>query len=276
MTLLVPCPAKLNLFLAVGPSDGRGYHPLRTIFQAIGLFDAMTVDLNATETSVEFLGAEIPANNTVTKALRLMAEYTNLPSMRISIEKRIPSEAGLGGGSTNGAGIIRAVRKLIPERLPERDALTVATAVGADVPFFLNGGQARATGYGEIIEPLPDPERTWALVVKPPIGCSTPAMYKELDTKTYEWLDFPANPWLYNDFERVVPCQCGDTIERLQVFGANQAGLTGSGSAVFGLFATEEDALVAQTRVQSEGLGESWIAPFLTRKESLNLVQLTA
>lgn len=272
MSLIVPCPAKLNLFLAVGPKDGRGYHPLRTIFQAIGLYDEMRIDLGATETSVTFEGAEVPANNTVTKALRLMAEFTDLPKMGIVVTKRIPAEAGLGGGSTDAAGLIRAVRKLVPERFSERDAQAVALAVGADVPFFLVGGRARATGYGEILNPQPDGDRKWAVVVKPTIGCSTPEMYARLDEQVYEWRDFPAeDEATYNDFERVAPCQTGDLAERLQVFGAKQAGLSGSGSAVFGVFSSEDGALGAQGRVQEEGLGQSSVAPFLTRAESLHI-----
>ncbi|MBN9502930.1 MAG: 4-(cytidine 5'-diphospho)-2-C-methyl-D-erythritol kinase [Armatimonadetes bacterium 55-13] len=274
MSLIVSCPAKLNLFLAVGPIDTRGYHPIRSIFQAVGLYDAMRIDLDVSETTVDFLGADVPESNTVTKALRLMAEYTDLPAMRIEIEKRIPSEAGLGGGSSDGAGIIRAMRYLHPERLSERDALTVAKAVGADVPFFLVGGRAKATGYGDILEPLNDPEPSWTVIVKPSVGCSTPAMYQALDELTYEWKDFEGDA-VYNDFERVAPCQCTDTIERLGVFGATNAGLSGSGSALFGLFESEDAALAAQKRAEEEQLGQVWVAPLLTRKESLSLVRIS-
>jgi len=273
MTLLVPCPAKLNLFLAVGPPDARGYHPLRTVFQAVGLFDEMRIQLDVSATSVEFVGAEVPANNTVTKALRFMAEFTDLPKMGISVTKRIPAEAGLGGGSSDAAGVIRAVRRLVPERFSERDAQTVALAVGADVPFFLAGGRCRATGYGEVLTPLPDGPPTWALVVKPSVGCSTPEMYRRLDELSYEWREFPEDESFYNDFERVAPCECGDLAERLGVFGASSAGLSGSGSAVFGSFDSEALALAARERVLSEGLGEVWVVPFLGRAESLAVLE---
>ena len=114
MVLQVASPAKLNLFLAVGPKDAVGYHPIRTIFQAIGLQDEVTIDLAAERTSIKFEGADIPENNTVSKALRLMSELCDLPKMGIRIQKNIPSEAGLGGGSSNAAAIIRTVRHLVP------------------------------------------------------------------------------------------------------------------------------------------------------------------
>lgn len=275
MRFRVACPAKVNLFLAVGKKDARGYHPLRTIFQAIGTYDFIEIDTEARATTVEFWGAGIPENNTVTKALRLMAEYTDIPPMKIEVFKDIPSEAGLGGGSSDAAGIIRAVRYLIPSMFSERDAMTVAQAVGADVPFFLVGGRAKGEGYGEVLTPLDDPAPAWVVVVKPTIGCSTPAMYASLDEKDYEWRDFPTDDELYNDFERVAPCECLDLIERLQVLGAKQAGLSGSGSAVFGIFESEEAAFEADDKIR-DGRMAVWHAPFLTRRESQYLAEFTA
>ena len=110
MTLQVACPAKLNLFLAVGPRDDIGYHPIRSVFQAVGLCDEVTIDLTAPSTGVNFSEKRYREQNTVTKALRLMSEFTDLPKMGIEIVKNIPSQAGLGGGSANAAAVIRAVR----------------------------------------------------------------------------------------------------------------------------------------------------------------------
>ena len=270
MVLQVASPAKVNLFLAVGPRDAIGYHPIRTVFQAIGLFDEVAIALGVTETKVEFHGADIPANNTVTKALRLMSEFCDLPKMGIKIVKNIPSEAGLGGGSSNAAAVIRAVRHLHPERLTEVDAFAVAQAVGADVSFFLVGGRAKGEGYGEILTPLPDPEPAWTLVLKPPFGNSTAEMYAALDQLDYPFANFPGENRLYNDFERNA-CHITDIAERLQVFGASQAGMSGSGSAVFGLFSTREQAETAKGRALAEELGQIWIVPFLARAESLSI-----
>lgn len=269
MVLDVVCPAKLNLFLAVGPKDAIGYHPIRTVFQAVDLCDRVLIDLDVPETSVEFTGQAVPEPNTVTKALRLMAEFTDLPKMGIRIEKRIPSMAGLGGGSSNAAAVIRAVRHLVPERFGERDAFEVAAAVGADVPFFLVGGRARGEGYGEKLTPLADPKRLqWALIIKPPYSYSTSEMYAKLDAVSYHFEDFPADESQHNDFERVI-CYGNDVIERIGVFGGRMAGMTGSGSAMFGLFETKQEARAAQTYAGQEDLGTTWIVRLLTRAQSL-------
>jgi 4-diphosphocytidyl-2-C-methyl-D-erythritol kinase len=271
MTLNVTSPAKLNLFLAVGPKDEIGYHPIRSIFQAVGLYDEVLIDLDVNETSVAFEGEEIPERNTVTKAIRLMAEFTELPKMAVHIKKEIPTRAGLGGGSSNAAAVIRAVRHLIPERLSERDAFAVAEAVGADVPFFLVGGKAKAEGYGERLTPIrASKTKTWALIVKPPYSYSTPEMYEKLDAVSYHFADFPSDDKQYNDFERVI-CYGNDVIERIGVFGGSQCGMTGSGSAMFGLFQTEREAKQAERFVRSEDLGSAWVVPFLTREESLKI-----
>lgn len=271
MILNVSCPAKINLFLAVGPKDAIGYHPLRTIFQAIDLQDTVQIDLAADSTSVEFVGQEVPERNTVSKAIRLMAEFTDLTKMGIHITKRIPQMAGLGGGSANAAAVIRAVRHLIPERFSERDAFAVAEAVGADVPFFLVGGKARGEGYGEKLTPLPDPKPAkWVLVVKPPYSYSTPEMFAKLDAVSYHFEEFPEIEKQHNDFERVI-CHGNDVIERISRFGGSKAGMSGSGSAMFGLFDSEAEAKTAESYVQAEDLGTTWVVKMLSREESLRI-----
>lgn len=269
MILNVCCPAKINLFLAVGPKDEIGYHPLRTIFQTIDLRDDVVIDLDVTETFVEFTWQVVPENNTVTKAIRLMAEFTDLPKMGIKILKRIPTMAGLGGGSANAAAVIRAVRHLVPERFSERDAFAVAEAVGADVPFFLVGGKALGEGYGEKLTPLPDPKPLkCVLVVKPPYSYSTPDMFAKLDAISYHFEEFPTTERQHNDFERVI-CYGNDVIERISVFGGSKAGMTGSGSAMFGLFDSEQEAKQAEGYVKSEDLGDTWVVQMMSREDSL-------
>jgi len=276
MKLSVPCPAKLNLFLAVGPKDRRGYHPLRTIFQAIGLFDQMQIELESSEPGITFTGVDVPAENTVGKALRLISEFTVLPPLKITVEKRIPTMAGLGGGSSDAAGLIRAIRHTFPGRFSEADAHAVAAAVGADVPFFLVGGKAKGEGYGEILTPLDDEEKpVWCVVVMPPYAYSTPEMYARLDEIAYEFIDFPSDGKQHNDFERVIPYG-GDSLNRLGAFGGKHCGMTGSGSAQYALFDTEREAEDAALNIRREDLGATWVVPFLSRSESLKLSVLTA
>ena len=105
------------------------------------------------------------------------------------------------------------------------------------------------------------------MIVKPAESVSTREAYAKLDGAPREWRDFAEE--MYNDFERVAPCVCGEIAERLQVYGAEGALLSGSGSAVFGVFVREEDANLAKSKVAEEGFDVSWVVPTLTREESL-------
>lgn len=264
-TQTVRCPAKVNLFLAVGARDERGYHPLRTIFQAIDLCDTLEIETEPDMPGFFCDDPSVPEENTVTKAHRLLAQAKELPPVRITLHKRIPTESGLGGGSSDAAGLLRAMGAGVSDEVLR----AIALEVGADVPFFLVGGRAKAEGYGERLEPLPDGPDEWFLVVRPEIGCPTGEAFQKLDALQYEWRDFPQGDELYNDFERVAPCESLDLIERLQVHGARDAALSGSGSAVFGRFSNPGVAAAAQDALATEGYSRSWVAKTLARKESL-------
>ncbi len=262
------CPAKLNLFLAVGKLDARGYHPIRTVFQALTFGDTVIVEPGNDE--VEFIGEDVPASNTVTRTLRLLREIAPIPALKVTVHKRIPSQAGLGGASTDAAGLLRAAWKLAPF-LPKPEMAGIAQAVGADVSFFLVGGRARGEGYGEILTALPDAETKHVVLLKPNLDCPTGPMYGRLDTQEFPFLDFPEADRLYNDFERVAPCESMDWAERLQVHGASGAGLSGSGSAVFGLFETAEAAELASQKLKIEGAPFVHPTRFATRSESTHI-----
>lgn len=264
-------PAKINTFLAVGPPDHSGYHPLRSYFQAISLSDELSIQ-DSPSGQDEFIcnWSELPVNNTLTKTLRLARELVPIAPLRITLKKIIPSEAGLGGGSSNAAALLRCLHRINPDFVSEQFAREIAFAVGADVPFFLTGGFAKAEGYGEILTPLPDQPRQHVIIVKPAEGMSTPEAYKKLDRAPRPFKDFPDNyQTYYNDFERVSPCICSDIEDRLQTHGATNAKISGSGSAVFGIFSTESDAIQAAPRLESEQLGEVFLCHTLTREESL-------
>ncbi len=252
MSLVVQCPAKLNLFLSVGKKDLRGYHPLRSIFQAVTLYDELHIE-RASSLSFECDDPRVPLDNTVIRAARLMMEVADFPPVSIRLIKRIPSEAGLGGGSSDAAGIIRASKSLMSALLPDYEKKAIAKSIGADVSFFLLGGRAKAEGYGNILAQLPSPDPVeWYVIAQPEDRCNTKDAYSRLDEMEYEWRDFPAEDILYNDFERVAPCGSLELIERLQVHGAKDAGLTGSGSAVFGRFNSEAEATKAEERMKGE------------------------
>ena len=270
MILRVPCPAKLNLFLSVGPADHRGYHPLRTIFQAVSLFDELLVE-HSDRDEVICSDPAVPADNTVSRTLRLLAEVVELPRLKVTLNKNIPSQAGLGGGSSDAAGLIRAAKVLSRHGLPHAEMFGLAQTIGADVPFFLVGGRAKAEGYGERLQELADEMNEWFVLAKPPVGCDTKASFQKLDEKSYSWREFPDPLELYNDFERVAPCECIELIERLQVHGATGAGLTGSGSAVFGKFPDEREARKAAEIAEQESSARVWVVRSLTRAESLQV-----
>lgn len=260
------CPAKINTFLSVGPPDKTGYHPVRTVYQSIGLFDEMTIEHARTE-CVTFIGQSIPHENTVTKALRLLRELVPIPPLNVTVNKHIPSEAGLGGGSSDAAAVVRYAAKLFPDVVTFQFANEVARAVGADVPFFLVGGRARGTGYGDVIEPLHDPDPYWVVVAKPACGVSTPSAYSLLDSKARRFEDFSDAP--YNDFERVAPCESLDLIGSLLSAGAKSALLCGSGSSVYGAFTSQGEAKYASSQVSRTPNVVTWVAPTWTRMECL-------
>jgi 4-diphosphocytidyl-2-C-methyl-D-erythritol kinase len=263
------CPAKVNLFLAVGRPDPSGYHPIRTVFQSIGLYDDLEVRLGERAHEIACDWADFPAENTVSKTLRLLAEYVDVPPLRIDLTKRIPAQSGLGGGSSDAAGLLRLIRLILPETLSDANCEEIAGAVGADVPFFLVGGRARGDRYGDRVTPLPDGPRRWLAIVFPDEGVATATAYRALDNLEYEWRDYPEGEVLYNDFERVAPCVCGEIAERLLTHGASGASLSGSGSAVFGLFEEEVAAERAARRLRDETGYAVWVAPTWGREESL-------
>ncbi|MBS1707027.1 MAG: hypothetical protein JST40_14270 [Armatimonadetes bacterium] len=266
MVVTVRCPAKINTFLSVGPPDIRRYHPIRTIFQAVGLYDELVVSTDADQTKIECTGMDLPAENTLTKTLRLVKEAVDLPPLHVKLIKQIPSQSGLGGGSSDAAGLLRALATIVGT-FPWDHATTVAEAVGADVPFFLVGGRARATGYGQELVPLDDSEPRWLVISKPEVGVDTAGAYAQLDQHERAWLDFPTDSdATYNDFERVAPCECSDLIERLRSLGSTSAGLSGSGSAVFGFFESKTSAEDAAEDMRR--FAASWTVPTLTRRES--------
>ena len=274
MKVLAKCPAKVNLFLAVGSRDLIGYHPLRTVFLAVDICDEVTIEdspTGADEIVCDWEG--LPPDNTLTKSLRLLREMIPGPPLKVELKKNIPDKSGLGGGSSDAAGLLRAVNRGMDNSIERYILEDVAAAVGADVPFFLVGGMAQATGYGEKLVALPDPSETWLLIARPSEGVSTVNAFRDLDQMDYEWRDFPADPLdprsFYNDFERIAPCESVELAERIEVHGALGSLMTGSGSAVFGLFPDQKTAINAQNQLRIEGFGISWVVRSLGREESL-------
>jgi len=265
MVYRTECQAKLNLFLAVGPPDASGYHPLRSVFQSISLADRLKLETGVAASEFLCNDPTVPKENTLTKALRLFREYTEVPDVRITLDKRIPAQSGLGGGSSDAGRLIAILHEITGRRLSEREHREIAGAVGSDVPFFLVGGRAQIEGYGERVTPLDDPDPLpWYVVVRPPFGCSTPEMYRALDQYERPFLDFGYMPAV-NDFESVAPWGCLQLKAALLAQGAVEALLSGSGSAVFGRFDDERAAHSAAEALAGEGM--VWVTRATTRAD---------
>ncbi len=255
-------PAKLNISLKVFGKRPDGYHDIRSVMVPVSLYDEVTVEETAEGIEVVAGDRSIPsdASNTCFKAARLFMERTGVPrGVRISIRKRIPTEAGLGGGSSDAAATFKGLMALTGIAPPEHELRAMATAIGADVPFFMCGRPALVEGLGERVTPLDWTVPFYALIVKPPFGFGTREGYKRLRRESGSppprgivpapraWGDLVS--MVGNDFERAwadARPEIGAIKGELLAAGASAAGMTGSGSAVFGLYRDENGAREAQ------------------------------
>jgi 4-diphosphocytidyl-2-C-methyl-D-erythritol kinase len=273
--------AKLNLGLRVLYKRPDGYHELRTVFQTISLADQLDIAFTpTTQTRVEILGTPEITDNLVEKAARLALEAMSIHADVIfRLKKRIPSGAGLGGGSSDAAAVLLALPVLAGIPIQEPKLSSIAVQLGSDVPFFLHGGTALGLGRGEELYPLPELRGVQALVVVPDIHSSTAEAYRDLSqTLTSNPLQnklasFQQHLWTgpdapgvdENDFEPVVFTRHPELAEirdRLIHLGAKQAMMTGSGSALFAIF--ENQALLDVAK-RAFGKQKVFAVSFLTR-----------
>ncbi len=245
----VPAPAKLNLFLHITGRRPDGYHLIQSVFMLIDWCDTLHFELRTdgqiSRSDIGASGEILPAEDLTLRAARALqkASKTTL-GVHISLEKRIPAQAGMGGGSSNAASCLLALQRLWGVILPRGELLAIALALGADVPFFLSGGHAWVEGIGEQITPLELPPGDF-LVVKPPQGLSTQAIFMSpalrRDTKTATIQGFAANNerqifgFGRNDLQPVAQGLCPQLVQSLDWLAALQleGRMTGSGSAVF-------------------------------------------
>jgi len=182
MALILPAYAKLNLTLDVTGRRANGYHEIDSVMQTISLHDLVCVE--RTDCRVfDVVGPVIRGENLVLKAAReLEGHFGRALPFTIRLFKRIPMAAGLGGGSADAAAFLRAAILLYDLSIDGDALVEMATAVGQDVPFFLKGGTARATGLGSTLAPLPDVPASWRFVVVcPPVEVATRTVYEAVD-----------------------------------------------------------------------------------------------
>jgi 4-diphosphocytidyl-2C-methyl-D-erythritol kinase len=190
----VRAPAKINLCLHVGPPRPDGFHPLATVYQAIGLYDDVTAT-PAEEWSVRtipdaelerqgFDPATVPDDDTnlaVRAGRALVAHHGADLAAHLEIHKGIPVAGGLAGGSADAAAALVALDRLWNLQTSDDDLLAIAADLGSDVPFALLGGTASGTGRGELVEPVANAVNAWWVVVPSDVGLSTPSVYRQYD-----------------------------------------------------------------------------------------------
>lgn len=238
-------PAKINLCLRLGPPRGDGFHRLATLFAAVDLHDRLELE-PAVSTSVEGF-----PDTLVTRALEALGE-----TRAVRLDKRIPVAAGLGGGSSDAAAVLRALRG----RRPVNELYEIARSLGSDVPFFLSGLEtALASGRGDVLTPLPDFPRGYGILLAPDQGLSTAQVYAASQPNPIfaavqgdliraahtvrNAADVAA--LVANDLEPAAIAlrpQIAERLAALRAAGALAAAVSGSGPAAFGIFETRADA----------------------------------
>jgi len=244
----VPAPAKLNLFLHITGRRADGYHLLQSAFMLIDWCDTLHFELRpGGQISREDLTVTLPPDDLITRAARALQAATHCQQgAHISIDKQIPAQAGMGGGSSDAASCLLALNRLWQLNLGVRELMQIGLQLGADVPFFLQGHNAWVEGIGEKITPIELPLAHF-LVIKPPAGLDTATIFRapdlKRDTKSATILGFAAHPYSFgcNDLQPVALRHCpqvGQALEWLEAAGLNGR-MTGSGSAVFAQFLNE-------------------------------------
>jgi len=238
----VLAPAKLNLFLHITGRRADGYHLLQSVFMLIDWCDTLHLDVKLDGTIQRIdLNTPLPADDLIVRAARALqsASGTTLGA-EIRIDKQIPAQAGMGGGSSDAASTLLALNKLWGLNWPVSKLLPLGLALGADVPFFLHGHNAWVEGIGEKISPVLVPPSRF-VVIKPNAGIETAQIFGspalERATKTATIFDFAAQPYDFgrNDLQPVAQALCPEiemALQWLQSFGLKPR-MTGSGSAVF-------------------------------------------
>ena len=265
MSLTVRAAAKINLLLGVGAPRPDGFHTLVTVYQAVSLYDDITVDAAdevtvTTDVASYIDAAQLPGPglNIIDRAAALLAEHHGRPvGAQVRVDKSIPIAGGLAGGSADGAAALLALDRLHDLGSSDDELLAMAAQLGSDVPFALVGGTALGEGHGELVTPVADEGSWWWVVVPSADGMSTPAVYRHYDELRPDAPEVPGPPdaisaalasggprelaaALHNDLERTA-CDLRPDLARLIVEGVDAGALRGlvSGSGPTCVFLCE-------------------------------------
>lgn len=261
-SVTVLAPAKLNLSLDVVGTLPNGYHDLDMVMQTIDLYEKIILKTSR-DLRLSLPGSFVPANdkNTAVKAALAFFDYTGLlAGVDINVYKRVPVRAGMAGGSADAAGVLVGLNELYGAKLSMSELCAIGAGIGADVPFALLGGTCRVRGVGDLMKALPPCPDCRFVVVMPSVGVSTPEAFARYDT-----MGSPVHPDCEaqeqairkNDLAAVCAAagnaleHCSGAVETpaiceiLRANGAITAQMTGSGAAVFGIFADDAQARAA-------------------------------
>lgn len=264
-TLTLAAPAKLNLTLDVLGRREDGYHEMKMVMTSVSLADAVTLTTGPGEgislrSDLSFLPVD-GKNLAVSAALRLReATGADLGRLDIALEKRVPVCAGMAGGSSDAAAVLRGLNELLELGLDTEELMEIGAKVGSDVPYCVLGATALAQGRGEVLTVLPDLPRCFLVLAKPGFPVSTPELFSRLDGQkircrpdtagvmaALEAGDLPGVARrLFNVFEQALPSRRRDQVEELKGellrMGALGASMSGTGPTVFGLFSDSAQA----------------------------------
>lgn len=267
-SITVKTSAKINLSLDVTGKRQDGYHNIKSVFQSIGIYDIVTVDQADKGINLTCTDLKIPcdSSNIACRAAQLFLDYAGINSgVRIHIEKHIPSQAGLGGGSSDGAAVLYAMNHIFDTKMPVSELAGIGGQISADTAFFIFGGTAFVEGIGDIINPVRSIPPIDIVVAKGSSGISTPEAYRKIDELTN-----PVHPktgrllkaidegkfikkckYCSNLFEQVTDNRdVFDLKKHFYEMGAETAIMSGSGSAVFGIFSNTKQALKCCRQLQ--------------------------
>jgi 4-diphosphocytidyl-2-C-methyl-D-erythritol kinase len=288
--------AKVNFGLRILDKRPDGFHELRTVFQSVSLFDRVHLDWTpgrASGVSLSCSRADLETpDNLVVKAAEAVLQATGKKGrLKIRLEKLIPSGAGLGGGSTDAAATLVGLSRLLRNPPRPEELAEIAAELGSDVPFFLQGGRAVGVGRGEEVYPLPELPKQWLLLLAANIHSSTPEAYRDLARDRDSRLTAADKRRIINvfcsgtgvpgvraaqslagaldnDFEDIIFRRFPDLAvlkSHLDKIGARGSALSGSGSALFGLFASRKAAEDARERLGNID-GNVFIVSTVTRR----------
>ena len=274
----IQSPAKINLFLEVTGKRPDGYHNLSTLMCCIGLYDSICLSFKKKQTTINCSHPDVPEDKTnlAHRAATLFYETVKIrEGVHIVIDKKIPVGAGLGGGSSNAAAVLKGLNAFYDSPLTDNTLITLGKSLGADVPFFIFGKPAIATGIGDILTPCPYLKSCPVLLIYPSTPVSTAEVYKNLNlrltknkkinTKSVFKLNWgrDAPKLLYNDLETVASAICPEIQKAKAVLLQNNALgalMTGSGSAVFGIFENFEKAKKAFNAISHHNMWQLYLS----------------